>query len=124
MTMRAPRMRAFALLLLLATGGCTLIVGAELAGKPEGTGGEGGAGGDATSSSVTSSSSKSSATTTSSSGAPCVGPTCPCAPNMANCGGIPIGCNVNLMTDPQNCGACHVMCSIGMPVCSAGKCGK
>ncbi len=124
--MYAPRMRVFALLSLLATGGCTLIVDAELAGKPAGTGGEGGAGGSTLASSATATSSSSSAgATSSSSGAPCVGASCQCPPNMANCDGIAIlGCDVNLMTDPDNCGACHVVCSNGMPRCNAGKCGK
>lgn len=50
-----------------------------------------------------------------------------CAPPTTNCDGVAAdGCNVNLYTDPLNCGACGNKCAPapnGAPVCNGGVCG-
>jgi hypothetical protein len=55
------------------------------------------------------------------------GPTTPpvCSGGIGNCNGINSdGCETNLSTDINNCGACGTVCSaaIGAPSCWAGKC--
>lgn len=48
-----------------------------------------------------------------------------CDPNYADCNGSPDdGCEANLLTDPDHCGACEAGCSTegGIPGCSAGEC--
>lgn len=116
--MRTPRTRAVFFLSILATGGCSLMVGAELSDKPADTGG-GGAGGDGASSTTAHSSSSSTTTTAQSSSSGEL----MCAPNTANCDVIAAhGCNVNLMTDPANCGSCHTACKGPMAHCAGGSC--
>jgi len=46
-----------------------------------------------------------------------------CVAGFANCNGYAAdGCEVNLMTDPSNCGSCGYTCSFFLPVCSNGSC--
>ena len=43
--------------------------------------------------------------------------------DMRNCNGaVDDGCEVNVMSDPDNCGACGKQCAAGQP-CLAGRCG-
>lgn len=49
-------------------------------------------------------------------------PSTSCAPGFANCNGVDAdGCEINLMTDPQNCGTCGNTCPVGT-TCSDGGC--
>jgi hypothetical protein len=117
--MRTAPTHTLHLLPLLAAGGCTLLVGAELSDKPAETAGAGGQGGSGTSSSngQTSNAQSSNGQTSSSSG------TVTCPPNTANCDGIAAhGCNVNLDKDPDNCGSCANICMAGMSHCAGGEC--
>ncbi len=44
-----------------------------------------------------------------------------CEPHFANCNGVASdGCEVSLLTDPSNCGACNDACDSGQ--CTAGAC--
>lgn len=57
----------------------------------------------------------------------CAGGVCSitCQPGYANCdGNVANGCEVNLTTNPNHCGACGAQCSSvnGTASCSAGKC--
>src|SRR5262249_18367458 len=49
-----------------------------------------------------------------------------CAKGFINCGAAaPFGCNVNKLTDPNNCGACNTVCNIANSIkdtCSNGVC--
>ena len=46
-----------------------------------------------------------------------------CAPDFLNCNGtVADGCEVNRLTDNNNCGGCGVVCSGGTPVCAGGVC--
>ena len=116
--MRTPQLNLLFPLALLATSGCTLLVGAELSGDPLEADDDGGAGGHGGSGASTTSVHASSASSSSSSSSGVV-----CPPNMANCGGIGMpGCNVNLMNDPENCGSCHHVC-VGLTMhCTGGTC--
>ena len=121
--MHTPRMRTLALLSLLATSGCTLLVGAELANKPDESDGGGGGTAEASSGASTTSTHASSVASTSSSTSASSSSGLVCAPNTANCDGIPAeGCNVNLMTDALNCGTCHHVCLGIMMKCTGGAC--
>jgi hypothetical protein len=49
-------------------------------------------------------------------------PGCTCSPNRANCdGNSDNGCEINLLTDNNNCGACGIVCGGGMS-CVSGSC--
>ena len=137
-----PRHRSFhgraallSVLATLSTGGCTLLVGAQLSDKPEGTGYDGGAGGgsggasnsnsnsnstsDSAHASSTGTASSSTATTTSNSSS-AGGLMCP--GGFADCDGSPAnGCEANLSNDLANCGACHQSCMQGEK-CHKGMC--
>jgi hypothetical protein len=97
--------------LLLGSGGCTFLVGAELSDKPEeatGGGGQGGADAASTSAQVTSGPSVASSTgvagSTGSGGMMC-------SKDLADCDGMPEnGCETNIKTDAKNCGACRHKC--------------
>ena len=117
--MRTPPANILCLVSLLAAGGCTLLVGAELSDKPAETAADGGQGGSGTSSSSgpASSGPSSGGPTGSSSGA------LMCPPNMANCDGIAAhGCDVNLQNNPQHCGSCTNVCKPPMLLCAGGQC--
>jgi hypothetical protein len=110
-------MNLLSFLPLLAAGGCTLLVDAQLSDKPAEAGGDGGGGGLMASGTSSSSAESSSAESSSASGG------VPCPPNMANCDGIAAhGCNVNLQNDPDNCGSCNTKCMAIMQHCAGGKC--
>ena len=65
-------------------------------------------------------------------GSDCVGAICNnavckspvmCAAGTGNCdGNAANGCEVNLNTDAKNCGGCGMICAMGTPLCSNGKC--
>lgn len=49
----------------------------------------------------------------------------PCEVGLADCDGqVSNGCEVNLLSDPANCGTCGHMCAVanGVSMCSAGAC--
>lgn len=102
------------LALAASGGGCTLLVGGELSGKPsEGAGGSGEGGGGA----ATSSASQSSGAAQSSATGGLM-----CAPDTANCDGNAInGCEAKLKFDPKNCGACKHVCPLDKH-CKDSKC--
>jgi hypothetical protein len=56
---------------------------------------------------------------------PCTQGICPiidCTPGFANCdGNCANGCEVNILTDPMNCGQCGLACPAGQ-VCIQGAC--
>jgi hypothetical protein len=55
----------------------------------------------------------------------CSSGVCGCAPGTANCDLDPVNaCEVNVASDPSNCGACGLGCSAnhGTPMCTAGTC--
>ncbi|MBL8601309.1 MAG: hypothetical protein JNK72_05245 [Myxococcales bacterium] len=59
--------------------------------------------------------------------ASCNGGTCAyaCTPGFADCDGNPAnGCEIDLQSDPQRCGACNTVCNPpnGTPRCAAGQC--
>lgn len=97
---------------MIGGGGCTLLVGDQLADKPsEGAGGGGGAGGSSSASQSSSVGQSSSATGG-----------LMCKPDTANCDGFLLdGCETKLLTDPKNCGACKNACDSGEH-CKEGKC--
>jgi hypothetical protein len=99
-----------ALAALASGGGCTLLVGGQLADKPlEGAGG--GQGGDGGAASTGSRS-------TSGTGG------LMCKPGTADCDGyLPNGCETKTLTDAKNCGACKNDCQDGKS-CKDGKCEK
>ena len=115
---------------LLGSGGCTLLVGAQLSDKPEeatGAGGGGGQVGDTAASSsaqmssgpsVGSSSVGSSASASSSAGSGGM----MCSKDLADCDGKPMnGCEINIKTDAKNCGACGAVC-FKPKTCNESKC--
>jgi hypothetical protein len=90
-------------------GGCTLLVGAQLADKP--SEGAGGGGGDPSTGSQSSSAAQSS-----SSGA------ISCKSDVADCDGYAWnGCEAHIKSDPKNCGSCKKVCQDG-DSCKDGKC--
>jgi hypothetical protein len=116
---RHPSAALFALVVLLSGGGCTLLIDAQLSDKSSETDGGGGGGGaagaSATSASSASSTSASSTSASSSGGLSCPGGRADCDGSAAN------GCEVDLMKDPANCGACHHACMDGEH-CRGGAC--
>lgn len=103
------------LLAVLTAGGCTLLVGAQLSDKPEGTGGAGGQDGGGSASASSASVSSTSVSSASSSGLVCPSGT-------ANCDGmLPNGCEADLLNDKANCGACNHQCMQGEH-CKDGSC--
>jgi hypothetical protein len=109
-----------AAIVALSAGGCSLLIGSELSGKPEQATGAGGGGGEAASTTgaggkpAGNGGSNGTASSTSS------GAMCPMF--TADCDGNPMhACTTNLKNDPKNCGACGVVC---MPPggCVEGKC--
>ena len=116
------------LLVLAASGGCTLLVGEKLSDKPSyltGGAGQGGAGGgDPSTGSQSSSAAQSSAAqssaaqSSSSTGSGAL----TCGKNLANCDGdLMNGCEAHLDADNKNCGSCNNPCTDGKH-CKGGKC--
>ncbi|MEO5730944.1 MAG: hypothetical protein ABI134_25000 [Byssovorax sp.] len=141
---RAARSGVSTLLaLLLVSGGCTFLVGAQLSDKPEeatgagGGGGQGGAAATTTSAQTTSGpsggSSSSGDTTTSVASGMNVGVGTSvsssagsggmmCSTDLADCDGKPEnGCETNIKTDPKNCGSCLHKCAKSQS-CKESKC--
>lgn len=115
---------------LLGSGGCTLLVGAQLSDKPEeaaGAGGSGGQAGDtAASSSAQMSSGPSVGSSSVGSSASVGSSTGPggmmCSKDLGDCDGKPAnGCEINIKTDSKNCGACGVVCNKPQS-CKESKC--
>lgn len=55
----------------------------------------------------------------------CVGGQCTCASGQSNCNGFPgDGCEINLLTDVNNCGSCGSQCALpnAFPACNAAQC--
>ena len=125
---RRISLRVAAALLALSAGGCSLLIGSELSGKPAATSGAGGSGGEpgvTTGAGGTGNGGKPAGAgggvgpggPASSSGG---GPTCP--KGTADCDGNPMNaCNTDLKNDPRNCGACGVVCQPPED-CQGGKC--
>ncbi len=113
------------LLILAASGGCTLLVGEKLSDKPSdltGGGGQGGGGGgDPSTGSQSSSAAQSSAAQSSSSSSTGSG-ALTCGKSLANCDGdLMNGCEAHLDADDKNCGSCNNPCTVGKH-CKGGKC--
>jgi len=132
-----------ALIAMLLSGGCSLLVGSELSGKPaEATGGGAGgqgessaqsssvqvgsgpatsAGGAGSSSAAGTSSSSAAGPSSSSASAGSGGPMCP--DDFADCDGkAENGCETDLATDKRNCGVCNHKC-MGGEKCNQKQCG-
>jgi hypothetical protein len=127
---------AAALVVALGAGGCSLLIGAQLSGKPAETTGAGGSGGEA--GATTGAHDTTGAGTGGMAGTTGIGtggteagmggdrgsggsaPTCP--EGTADCDGNPAnGCETDLKHDPKNCGACGHTC--GPPAhCAGGSC--
>jgi hypothetical protein len=132
--MRAPGSMRLAILLLVASSGCSLLVSAQLSDKPGETGGAGGQGGDATASSTPASStvahsssavsSSAASSSSSSNGGGNGGNGGGCSGNMVTCLGNPMICKVDLQNDPKNCGVCFKMCFPPTGKCNNGACTK
>ena len=124
---RAPQTSARILLFLASTlllgGGCSVIIGNELAGKASGAGGstgQGGAGGGGGATTAVSSSAHSSSAHSSSSS----GPAPNCMGDAKDCDGLAWnGCEAHTDMDPLNCGECKKHCPIGQK-CNDGSCEK
>jgi hypothetical protein len=128
---RCFALRTTGLILALSAGGCSLLIGSELNGKPAETTGAGGGGG------VPGVTTGAGGTGTGSGGKPAdaggsvgpggpvssssgSGPTCP--NDTADCDGNPMHvCDTDLKDDPRNCGACGVVCQ-PPGSCQGGKC--
>ena len=126
------------LTLLLGSGGCSFLIGAELSDKPEevtgagGGGGQSGAGATTTSAQTTSgpsggsSSSGDIATSVASGMNASAGSTgsggMMCSSDLADCDGKPEnGCETNIKTDTKNCGSCQHKCAKPME-CKESTC--
>jgi hypothetical protein len=120
------------LAVLLGSGGCTLLVGAQLSDKPQeptGAGGGGGQAGDTAASSsaqVSSGPGVGSSSASVGSSASAVSSTGPggmmCSTDLADCDGKPMnGCEINIKTDSKNCGACGLVC-LKPKSCNESKC--
>jgi|HubBroStandDraft_6_1064221.scaffolds.fasta_scaffold518993_2 hypothetical protein len=124
---RCFALRATGLILALSTGGCSLLISSELSGKPAETTGAGGSGGETAATTSTGRAGSGGETAGAGGDAGPVGPgssgSGPACPNgTADCDGNPMhACDTDLKNDPQNCGACRVVC---MPPqgCLGGKC--
>jgi hypothetical protein len=124
---------------LLGAGGCTLLVGSELSDKPAeatggGAGGAGGQGSSSVGSAQASTAQGSSAQASSGPGGPTGGPGSSsasvgsggmmCSADLADCDKkLENGCEVNIKTDKDNCGACKHKCMNG-DHCNEMKCSK
>ena len=109
---RCFALRATGLILALSTGGCSLLISSELSGKPAETTGAGGSGGE-----TAGAGGDAGPVGPGSSGS---GPACP--NGTADCDGNPMhACDTDLKNDPQNCGACRVVC-MAPQGCLGGKC--
>lgn len=121
------------LAVLLGSGGCTLLVGAQLSDKPQEATGAGGSGGQAGDTAVSSSAQMSSGPVTGSSSSAGVGSSASvasstgpggmmCSMDLGDCDGKPTnGCEINIKTDSKNCGACGVVC-VKPKTCKEFKC--
>jgi hypothetical protein len=129
---------ATALVLALSAGGCSLLIGSELSGKPAETTGVGGSGAEVTTGAGGNAGGPPGTTGTSATGSggrPVgaggegpggqggsggSGPMCP--KGTADCDGNPMNaCKTDLNSDPRNCGACGVVCQ-PPGGCHGGKC--
>lgn len=106
---------AWAVLALCAaasSGGCSLLVGGQLSEKPLEADGAGGGGGASSTDSQTSSSAAQSSSTG----------MFMCPKDTLDCDGkLWDGCEIHILTDNNNCGACGNECQDGKH-CKGGKC--